>query len=161
MHIITRSPLDHQGTTVSLAGGLRGPDDVLDENDGVFQGTVRHAGLFSENVGYKISAMYFQGKDWTYIDPVEQFNRQTAIDAGANPDTLRVGARDFDAQRVLADARVDWRLNDNTTWIFSGGLVNMLSSIEMTGIGTAQADSWTYYYFQTRFRSGNLFTQFY
>ena len=52
MHIITRSPLDHQGTTVSLAGGLRGPDDILEKNDGVFQGTVRHAGLFSENVGY-------------------------------------------------------------------------------------------------------------
>lgn len=166
MHIITRSPLDHQGTFVSVAGGVRGPDACAgcaptDDTKGVFQGALRHAALFSDNVGYKISAMYFQGNDWRYVDPVEQANRSAAIAAGADPDTLKIGARNFDAERVTFDARVDWRLNDRSSLIFAGGLANMINSIEMTGLGSAQAQDWTYWYLQTRFRTGNLFAQFY
>ncbi len=166
MHIITRSPLQHQGTFLSLAGGIRGPDGCVgctptENTQGVYQGVLRHAGLFSENVGYKISALYFNGNDWRYVDPVEQFNREAAIAAGANPDTLRIGARDFGAERLTGDARVDWRVNEKTSFIFAGGLSNMMSSIELTGLGAAQAENWTYWYAQTRFRTGNLFAQFY
>ncbi|KPK65269.1 MAG: hypothetical protein AMS21_05155 [Gemmatimonas sp. SG8_38_2] len=166
MHIITQSPLQHQGTFFSLAGGLRGPDGCVDcsptENtQGVYQGVLRHAGLFSDNLGYKVSALYFNGDDWRYVDPVEQFNRDAAIAAGASPDTLRIGARDFRAERLTADARVDWQLSDRTNFVFAGGLSNMMSSIEMTGLGAAQADSWTYWYAQSRFRTGNLFAQVY
>ena len=60
MHIITRSPLDYQGTTASAAGGARGGNDVGDPG-GLGQFSFRHAGLFSPNVGYKLSGMYFQG----------------------------------------------------------------------------------------------------
>ena len=166
MHIITRSPLQHQGTFFSLAGGVRGPDgcggcDPTENTKGVFQGVLRHAGLFSDNVGYKVSALYFSGRDWRYRDPVEEFNRQAAIDAGADSTTLKIGARDFDAERLAADARVDWQVNERTSLVFAGGLSNMMSSIEMTGLGAAQADNWTYWYAQTRFHTGNLFAQVY
>ncbi|MGD8700761.1 MAG: TonB-dependent receptor, partial [Gemmatimonadales bacterium] len=160
MHIITRSPLDHQGTTVSLVGGARGENDIGNAEP-MWQGTLRHAGLFSDDVGYKLSAMYFTGNDWNYFDPVEVANRQAAIDAGANPDTLKIGARDFNTDRVTADARVDWRIDDESSLVFAGGLTSMFSSIEMTGLGSAQADNWTYWYLQSRFRRGNLFAQGY
>jgi iron complex outermembrane receptor protein len=173
MHIITRSPLQHQGTTFSLAGGYRNgnltdrntglqePVSAFEDTEAVWQGTLRHAGLFSDNVGYKISAMYFKGTDFNYIDPVEEQNRQEAIDAGADEDTLRIGARDFNAERAQIDARVDWQVDENNTLIFAGGFTNLFSSIEMTGIGSAQGDNWTYWYFQTRYLRNNLFAQFY
>lgn len=160
MHIITRSPLDHQGTTVSLVGGARGENNI-DSAEALWQGVLRHAGLFSDNVGYKISAMYFTGNDWHYVDPVEFSTRQELIDRGADADTLKIGNRDFNTDRLTADARVDWRLDDESSLIFAGGLTSMFSSIEMTGLGAAQAKDWTYWYLQTRFRRGNLFAQGY
>ncbi|UCF21107.1 MAG: carboxypeptidase regulatory-like domain-containing protein, partial [Gemmatimonadota bacterium] len=120
MHIITRSPLTHQGSTVSLLGGARAGND-LGNAEAVWQGTLRHAGLFSDNVGYKISAMYFQGTDWKYVDPVEQANRQAAINGGADPDTLLIGRREPNATRFTVDGRVDWRINDKSTLVFNGG----------------------------------------
>jgi iron complex outermembrane receptor protein len=172
MHIITRSPLDHQATTVSVMGGSRGGNEVGGA-EAVWQGTLHHSGLFSENVGYKISAMYFRGTDWKYVDPVEGENRIMAVAAaraaaeaaGGDPDSaeasVRIGQRDFMAERFTVDARVDWQLNEQSSFIFSGGVSDMLNSIELTGLGAAQATNWIYTYLQGRFRSGNLFAQAY
>jgi iron complex outermembrane receptor protein len=160
MHIITRSPLTYQGTTFSVAGGARDGND-RGPSEEIWQGVIRHSALFSDKVGYKISAMYFKGTDWKYVDPVEQSARDAAIAAGANPDTLLIGMRDFNAERLTVDARVDWQVNDRTTLIFSGGLSDMMSSVEMTGIGAAQAKDWIYWYAQTRLQAGNLFAQAY
>ena len=133
MHIITRSPLDQQGTTVSLMGGERE----------IFQGTLRHAGLFSENIGYKISGMYSRGIDWRFNDPAE------------------IVPRDFEQERFLGDLRLDFRLDEGTTLTLNGGATRMVSSLEMTGIGTAQALDWTYSYAQARFRRNRFFAQSY
>ncbi|KPK81480.1 MAG: hypothetical protein AMS25_06180 [Gemmatimonas sp. SM23_52] len=172
MHIITRSPLDYQGTTVSVMGGSRGGNDI-GGSEAVWQGTLRHSGLFSENVGYKISAMYFRGTDWKFIDPVEVENRTLAVAAarsaaelvGGDPDsaeaTVQIGKRDFMAERFTVDTRVDWQLNERSSFIFAGGVSDMLRSIELTGLGAAQAKDWIYTYLQGRFRSGNLFAQAY
>jgi iron complex outermembrane receptor protein len=151
LHIITRSPLDHQGTSASLIGGSRE----------VFQGSVRHAGLISENVGYKISGTYFRGDEWKYADSVEVANRQTAIDAGADPDTLLIGLRDFDAGRFSGDARLDFRLDDRSILTLSGGYNRLTSSIEQTNVTTAQAYDWAYSYVQARFHRDQLFAQAY
>ncbi len=151
MHIITRSPLTYQGTTVSVVGGERD----------LFQGSFRHAGLASDDVGYKISGMYFRANDWKFVDPAEQEARATAIALGANPDTLLIGQRDFTSERFTADARVDWRMNDQSTLVFAGGTTGLLRSLEMTGIGMAQADNWFYTYLQARLRVGELFAQTY
>jgi len=160
MHIITRSPLDYQGTTVSGVFGARGGNDE-GGTEPVWQGTLRHSGLFNEDLGYKISAMYFRGTDWKFIDPVEAQNREVAIAAGADDDTLRIGRRDYLAERFTVDARVDWRLNERSSFIFAGGVSDILNSIELTGLGAAQATNWTYTYLQGRFRSGDLFAQAY
>ncbi len=133
MHLITRSPLDYQGTTLSVTGGERA----------VFQGAFRHAGLFSDNVGYKVSGLYFRGDDWKFVDPFE------------------LTSRDFDQERFSGDLRLDFRLDDRSTLILNGGASRMISSIEMTGIGAAQALDWTYSYAQARFRRDRLFAQAY
>jgi iron complex outermembrane receptor protein len=151
LHMITRSPLEHQGTTASLIGGSRE----------LFQGSVRHAGLIGENVGYKISGMYFRGDEWKYADSVEVANRQAAIDAGADPDTLLIGLRDFDAGRFSGDARLDFRLDDHSTLILSGGYNRITSSIEQGTGTTVQAQDNVYTYIQARFHRDQLFAQAY
>ena len=160
MHMITSSPLDKQETLFSITGGARGKNNEGDA-EGIFQGTLRQAGLIGENVGYKISASYLNGTEWNFTDPVEAASRQNAIDAGADPDTLKIGARNFDAERVTADARVDFRVAGDGRLVLAGGTVGLLSGIEQTGIGAAQADNWFYSYAQARFNKGRFFTQAY
>jgi iron complex outermembrane receptor protein len=161
MHIFTRSPLDYQGSAISVLGGARDGNNVTAASEPILQGVFRTAGLIGDNTGYKISGMYMNGEDWHYTDPVEQFEREGAIAAGADPDTLLIGARNFNAERYAADVRFDHRFNEQSTLIFAGGFSNMGSSIEMTGIGSAQARDWTYWYAQSRAQVGRLFAQAY
>jgi iron complex outermembrane receptor protein len=142
MHMITRSPLTHQGTTVSVYGGARAGNNTGDA-EGLYQFSFRHAGLATDDIGYKLSGMYFNGLDWMFDDPAE------------------VTARDFRQERFTGDLRFDFRLNDQSTLIVNGGVARMVRSIEMTGIGAAQTKNWTYSYAQARFSSGNLFAQAY
>ncbi|HEX2165993.1 MAG TPA: carboxypeptidase regulatory-like domain-containing protein, partial [Longimicrobiales bacterium] len=60
LHIITKSPLDEQSTSVSLAGGERS----------MFHGTFRTAQLLSENFGVKVSGQYLRANEWEYFDEV-------------------------------------------------------------------------------------------
>ncbi len=133
MHIITRSPLEHQETAVSVMGGERS----------VFQGSLRQAGTFSETVGYKLSGLYFRGDDWKFDDPIE------------------IVPRDFDQERYQGDGRVDLRLGDEGLLTLNGGLSYLARAVELTQIGAVQADGWTYSYLQGRFRRGSLFAQAY
>lgn len=151
MHIITRSPLDRQETTIT---GLAGEREVT-------QISGRHASRIGEKVGFKISGNYMRGRDWVFRDPVEDAARAAAIASGALPDTLRTGARDFDVERFGGEARLDYRLADRTDLIVSGGFSQLGSSIEMTGIGAAQGRDWRNSYVQARLRHGRLFAQTY
>jgi iron complex outermembrane receptor protein len=150
LHIITESPMDEQETSISLTGGERS----------VFQGQFRTAFKTSESSALKVSANYFEGDDWRYIDPVEAAARAPLVsDPSVDPDTVRVGLRDFDTGKWGGEARFDWRPGDDTELILSTGTNTMLSSIELTGIGAAQADDWRYTYAQARFRKGRFFAQ--
>ncbi|MCC7264521.1 MAG: TonB-dependent receptor [Candidatus Latescibacteria bacterium] len=139
MHIITRSPLSSQGTSVRLGGGEHSLRQV----------EVRHAGLISPRLGYKISAQYYAGTDWKYRDPVEDAAR------AANPG---LKARDYDLQRRGAEARLDYRPRANLTAIAAVGH-NQGDYIEMTGLGAAQAKEWAYNYAQLRLLYRNWFAQ--
>lgn len=151
MHIITSSPIDDTGTTISLSGGQR---DVL---HGAFRTAFANA---NETVGFKISGQYFQGDDWEYMDPVEVSAREDAIAEGADPSTLLVGARSFDAERWGGEARLDFRpFDDDGEIILAAGHNQLVSSVELTGIGAGQANDWGYSYGQARLRKGRLFAQ--
>jgi outer membrane receptor for ferrienterochelin and colicins len=146
MHIITRSPFESAGTTVSVAGGERS----------VFQGAVRHAGVATENIGYKVSGQYFRGNDWRYVDPAEEEARDRAEPSDPN---TRIGLRDYTTENFKVDGRVDMRPAQNMEVILSSGMNQVGNAIEMTGIGAAQARDWRYSYLQGRFRWDRLFAQ--
>ncbi|MGH7720661.1 MAG: TonB-dependent receptor domain-containing protein [Gemmatimonadaceae bacterium] len=151
LHVITRSPFDSRGTTVSVFGG----------NQSVAGAAARVATTVGERFAFKVSGQYMQGEDWQFIDDVERINRQAAITAGANPATLLIGARDFDVERWTGELRGDLRPTDDSELIFTYGITNAGSAIELTGAGTGQVKDWTYEYYQLRGRAGRLFGQVY
>lgn len=131
MHIISKSPFESKGTTVSLGAG----------NRSVLRGAVRHAGTSGERFGYKISGQILKAEDWHYTDPAE---------------TL---PRDFDIERWSGELRFDIRPTQTTELILTGGRAFAGTALEMTGIGTAQAKDWSYDFGQARFRWNRLFAQ--
>ena len=134
MHIITASPIDRPGSSFSVAGGERS----------VFHGQLRTAHSLADGAfGFKVSAQYFRGNDFEYTDPEE-------------PSTVE---RDFLNARWSADARMDFRFAGDAELVFNGGVNTAVKSIELTGIGAAQADGWGNRYFQARFSKGRLFAQ--
>ena len=131
MHLITPSPIDRQGTSVSLAGGERS----------YFHGQFRSAVAASESFGFKISGQYARGNDWPYEDAFE------------------VAARDNFAERYSVDARMDFRFAGDGDLVLNGGTSTLASGVEMTGIGAFQVKDWGYNYLQSRFSKGRLFAQ--
>lgn len=150
VHILTKSPFDSKGTTVSVGGGERH----------VLIGNVRHAGAINDRIGYKFSWQHYQGNDFESTDAFEQAARQAAIDAGANPDTLRIGRRIFDIASTNFDGRVDFRFSPDMSLILSGG-INQGDNIEITNQGAAQAIDAGFKYIQGRVSYKNLFLQAY
>ena len=140
MHLITSSPLDRQGSSISLAGGERS----------LFHGQFRTALAPSENFGFKVSAQYMRGNDWEYDDPAET----AARGAGCT-----ICVRDNLAQRYSADARLDFRFAGDGDLVLNGGTSTLLSGVDMTGIGAFQVKNWGYNYLQSRFSKGRLFAQ--
>ena len=139
MHIITRSPLRSQGTSVQIGLGERS----------LRKSSLRHAGTITPHLGYKISAQYYTGTDWKYDDPTE---------AAARAATPTLKARDFDIKRQSAELRFDYEPSSDLQFIVSGGL-NKADYIELTGLGAGQGKDWASNYAQARLIYGNLFAQ--
>ena len=132
MHILTRSPFTSQGTTISIGGGERS----------MLMGSLRHAGVINETLGYKLSASGFRGNDW---------------EEGRSAEDL-AGEPEFDTYRAGGEFRLDYRPNDDLTTILSSGFTQF-TGIELTGLGAGQAKDWTYGYLQGRFIYKDLFAQ--
>jgi len=147
LHIVTRSPFDSRGTSLSLMGGERS----------VFQGSFRHAGVLGDRVGFKVSGEYFRGHDWEYTDTVEVRNRDELLLAGADADTLLVGARDYDTERFAGQARIDWRSSDATLVKLMGGWAEAINNVDLTSVGGTQVRNWRYQYLQAQVEHGRLF----
>lgn len=167
LHLITKSPLTSQGTTVTLGAGPR---------KDVFQGSFRTAHRVSDNLAFKVSGHSVAGNEWIFVDPEEQAARAAAY---ADPDAfmaqllarglsqaqaaqalVNVGARDYTFSRQSVDARVDWQLAEDGRLTFNYGLTNS-GGLEMTGLGAGQTEDWKYEFFQTRLNKGRLFAQWY
>ena len=145
MHIITYSPIDRPGTTVTLGGGERS----------VVQFLMRSAHALSDRFGFKVSGQYLRGEDWEYEDPWEVQAR------AEEPDHPRIGVRTPLNERFFGDVRADYRFADDGEFIVSGGLNNSLSSINLTVIGSSQTHDWQYRYAQARLLKGRFFGQFF
>ena len=164
MHIITKSPLNISGdhnaeTTVSLTGGSRS----------VWAPSVRHAQKINDKIGFKVSAGYMQGHDFEYYDEREpevgsSYYFGTVIDGVRFEIDSAAGLqsfdRDFFIRKYNFDARVDYALNKDIDFTFSGGYANT-TNLELTGLGAAQGLNWGYTYGQVRARWKNLFFNYF
>lgn len=151
MHIVTKSPFGSEGTQVSLGGGQR--DLKL--------GSFRHAGTVNNRFGYKITGQYYEGTDWSSVDPLEPDRirkyRPTSDGKVFVGDSID-NKRDFDIKKMAFEGRVDWLMDDDMTLTVNGGY-NQSNSIELTGLGAGQAIDWAYTYLQARWRYKDLFVQ--
>ena len=149
LHIITKSPFTSQGTTFTVDGGERS----------VLRLAGRHAGVLSDKLGFKLTGEYMRGKDWEFRDPAEP----AVFPNTPNTPRARVGQpnrRDFNIERYGGEARLDFRINENTEWINTYGVANGLNTVELTGAnGAGQVRNWMVQSVQSRIRSGRLFAQ--
>ncbi len=149
LHIITKSPFTSQGTTLTLDAGERS----------VVRVAGRHAGTVSDNLGFKLTGEFMRGKDFEFRDPAEP----ATFPNTPNTPRARVGqpnVRDFDIEKYGGEARLDWRMGENTEWINTYGYVNGGNTVELTGAnGAGQVRDWKIQSVQSRLRSGRLFAQ--
>ncbi|HEX6315032.1 MAG TPA: TonB-dependent receptor [Gemmatimonadaceae bacterium] len=147
LHVITKSPFTSQGTTLTVDGGTRS----------LFRGSARHAGLIGDRLGFKLSGEYFRASDFEFDDPGEP----AVFPAAAPPGRAgQPNVRDFDIERTVGEARLDFRPNENSEYVTTYGFSQIGSGLEYTGAnGTAFAKGWTYQSIQQRARIGRLFGQ--
>jgi outer membrane receptor for ferrienterochelin and colicins len=168
VHILTKSPIDSEGTTVTLGGG----------EQSAFIGSFRSAWRLSDQFGVKASGQYLRGDEWRYTDPAEDSARVVAGTPARRPLCIsdktvrgfsaadaaiacdRVGIRDFDIERWGGELRADWRFADDGSVIATYGRTNA-SGIELTGLGAGQTNDWVYQFYQLRGNKGRLFAQAY
>ena len=92
IHSITKSPIDHPGTTFAVGAGSREQGNTWSHTDrdtkGLFHVEGRVAMAPSEKFGFKVSGQYFGGTEFTYRDPLElgaQTAAQGCIASSYNP----------------------------------------------------------------------------
>src|SRR6185312_3253233 len=148
LHIITKSPFESQGTTVSVDGG----------GNALMQVNARHAGVFAGNTwGYKLSGSYFAATDWKYNDPNEPAVYPVIPGSARSGEPLQ---RDFADRKYAGEFRLDFRPNADFDNIFNAGYSKILSGIDITtAFGAAQVKNWSYSSLQDRVRYKGLFAQ--
>jgi iron complex outermembrane receptor protein len=150
LHVITKSPFQSQGTTLTLDGGERS----------MFRLAGRHAGVINDQLAFKVSGEYFRANDFEYNDPNEP-TTWSATDARVP--ASRQGQpvqRDFGLERYSGEARLDWKPNEDTEAITTLGYTMAGSALEITTtFGAAQVQNWSYSNFQQRFRHKQFFAQ--
>jgi len=154
LHVITKSPFQSQGTTLTLDGGERSMVRLAGRHAGVFGG-----GKF----GYKLSGEFMRANDWEYNDPNE--TPGATVNYGTDP-RIPVSRqntpiqRDFELSKYGMEARLDWRPNDDMEAITTFGYSKIGNALEITTtFGAAQARNWSYTNFQQRFRYKTTFAQ--
>jgi len=168
VHILTKSPIDSEGTSITLGGG----------EQSVFQGAFRSAWAVNERFGIKFSGQYLKGDEWPYLDPTEEAARIQAVTPSTRPTCIadkvarglttteaaaacdRVGVRDFDIERFSGEVRADWRFAADGSVVASYGRTDA-TGIELTGLGAGQTGNWVYQFYQMRANKGRLFGQVY
>jgi outer membrane receptor for ferrienterochelin and colicins len=168
MHIMTRSPLTYQGTSVSVSGG----------EQSLFGATFRTAHKVGDNFGIKASGQFLRATEWEYTDPIEageraKFQSNTAFwradmmrsvgitQGEADARIARIGNRNPDIERWAGELRADWAVSNEATASFTAGYSSAGRQVELTGLGAAQIQDWNYGFVQGRFSRNRLFAQAY
>ena len=164
IHILTKSPLDldEPETKVSFSAGER---DLISTS-------VRTAGKINDNLGYKVSVNYLRATDWDRdsADLAQEIavwgedghvllSRQGPNGTVMTGDSVPV-IKENQIDNWNVDARIDYKVSDNTKLILSAGRSNT-NGIELTGLGAGEARDWSYSYWQARLIHKDLFIQAY
>ena len=111
LHIITKSPFQSAGTTLTVDGGERS----------LLRGGLRHASVVNEQWPYKISGEAFTAHDFEYVDPNEPTTysaTDTRIPASRRG---KANVHDFDVSKYTGEARLDFRPMAETELISTAG----------------------------------------
>ncbi len=134
MHVITKSPFNSKGGTVTLDVGEQ---DML-------RVAGRYAGTVGTKFGYKLSAERLTATDFYSVDSAE----------------LKIGNhRDFHIERTSIDFRADYRPDAKTEIVGTVGHALVGSAVEPTGLGAGQVRDWAFNAYQLRAKRGKLFGQ--
>ncbi len=128
LHVITRSPFDSRGASISLTGGSR---DLLD-----LSGRWAAAG---SRFGVKLSGSWFRARDWPFADTA----------AARTPDPI--------AERATGEVRADWRPDSSTEVVLASGLAWAMRATDLTPPGPYQLRDWRNGYVQARWRRVGTF----
>ncbi len=150
LHIITKSPFQSKGTTLTVDGGGRA----------LFRGAARTAWVLGDKSewGVKLSGEYMTGTDWSYNDP----NQPAVFPSTAPPGRAgKPDVRDLSVRHWGGEFRLDYKASDiDIENILTAGMTKMVSALELTtAFGPAQGKNWTYQSFQDRFRYKKFFAQ--
>ncbi len=151
LHIITKSPFQSAGTSFTLDGGERS----------LLRGSLRHAGIIAEDkLAYKFSAEAFTAKDFEVVDS-NQATVYSSTDPRIPPSRRgQAVVNDHNLKRYAGEARLDYKIDENTTLISSAGYSMIGSAREITTtFGAAQAKDWSYLNLQERLHHKGFFAQ--
>jgi outer membrane receptor for ferrienterochelin and colicins len=151
LHIITKSPFQSAGTTVTLDGGERS----------MLRASLRNAGIFADDkLAYKVSGEYLTATDFKYIDPNEP-TVYPSDDTRIPPERRgQPVTHDFDLRKYAGEARLDYHPTENTQLISTAGYSLIGSAREITTtFGAAQVKDWSYTNLQERLHYKQLFAQ--
>ncbi|MFQ5568954.1 MAG: TonB-dependent receptor domain-containing protein [Rhodothermales bacterium] len=155
IHFITKDALTYPGTTVMIGGGQQT----------TFQGSIRHAGIVNDKLGYKVVAYYSQAKDWE-LDPNDEDDAvilNAIAPSRLDEDGNVIGAiegRDDDTWKAYGTATLQYRFSPSTTLTAMGGY-SAIKQINQANTGENQIDNFGNMFGQVRLQSGSLFLQAY
>jgi iron complex outermembrane receptor protein len=69
MNIITKSPFESPGASITAGGGIAASSGSSDVN--IARTALRYASRVNDKVAFKLSGEYTAGKDWRFVDPAE------------------------------------------------------------------------------------------
>ncbi len=144
VHFITKDPFSFPGTTISVGGGERS----------LFMGSLRHAGVVNDRIGYKLVGNFTRAEEW-HFDPEDRLDSLQL--ASFRPEALPV---DYENWKYNLSGTLAYRFSPTTTLTANGGFSSS-KSIFLSGIGTLQSDGFGYTFGQLRLQSGNFFAQAY
>lgn len=131
LRVVTTSPIDHPGTSVSFSTGERG----------VYHGAVREAFRLSDRSGLRVSGQYMRGREWISPGPA---------------DSIAVPPH---AESAGGQVRLDVRPWDDGEVVFSAGVGRMSNSRLLLREGPALVTGWTQRFAQARMRKGRVSAQ--
>ncbi len=149
--IITRSPFDAPGTTVSVGAGGR---DLV-------QAELRQAGVVGAKFGYKLTGEYLTGTDWVYADTTGGIFRAEAladtIPPLPDPDTVLIDARIPTLERWSVGGLVEWRPEVGTAVQTGIGYAHATSAVDLEPtLGPIQLRNWSFSNAQAQVTSSAL-----